>query len=260
MSKLSIRIAGDIHGDIDYYKKITSQVPYSLQVGDFYCYNSGLDHNKHKFIGGNHEKYNLKLRTDLSPKDVTGDSNYTLASDGGPFSFVEKFEHYELGHLDPKVYEFYKLGPQSLGSYGIWNISKEFSDTIFYTRGAWSVDGSYRRAIDPNSWFPREQISEHEGIQALELYEKEKPSVVVTHDCPHIILDDINLPFSKGPITTSTGSLLDIMLQIWRPRLWIFGHHHQRVNLNYKNTNFVGLHKEGIDGNYIDLNKNLEII
>ena len=263
MSKTSnprCRLVGDIHGNTDYYKKIISKSPFSLQVGDFFSYNSGVDSERHKFIGGNHEDYRMKLREDLTSTDVTGDSNYTLACDGGPFGFVERYESYELNHDDPKVYEFNNLGPQSLGSYGIWDINDSFNDSIFYVRGAWSVDGSYRRTTDLNSWFPREQISEYEGRKVLELYEKEKPAVVVTHDCPYIILDDIYLPFSAGPKNTSTGRLFDIMLQIWRPRLWVFGHHHQRLNTNYKNTNFICLNKAPNDGNYIDLNKNLEII
>jgi predicted phosphodiesterase len=75
----------------------------------------------------------------------------------------------------------------------------------------------------------------------LELYEKEKPDVVISHDCP----DSVKLDIMKhdGIIKSRTGLLLQMMYEIHSPDLWVFGHHHKSCKSRIHGTNFVCLNE-----------------
>lgn len=58
----SVRIIGDIHQNENAYLNLVKDCEYSLQIGDMgfnyeWIKKAGLDPNKHKFIGGNHDNY-----------------------------------------------------------------------------------------------------------------------------------------------------------------------------------------------------------
>ena len=111
-----------------------------------------------------------------------------------------------------------------------------FGDLRLLTiRGAFSIDHSIMTTgLD---WWPNEEMSYIEMNEAVGVYAELKPAIVVSHDCPGSIAKlfwgiDSNSITSKG---------LDAMFSIWKPELWIFGHHHKRVRENIDGTFFVGL-------------------
>lgn len=57
------------------------------------------------------------------------------------------------------------------------------------------------------------------------------------YDCPQIVARQM---FGIRD-TSSTRILLGEMLSRWKPKLWIFGHHHISKRLEMNNTNFVCL-------------------
>lgn len=244
------RLIGDVHGEIASYLKIASPCYTSFQVGDLgfnYEGLAALDPARHVFIGGNHDNYDLE-KTDLSIDDpLVMDSRnpYTVVG-FGRYNFAERHPGYmnEVGD-DPVVYKFAKMPPHFLGNFGTWDIpgavSKKLSNRIFYVRGAWSIDGRYRRS-GGWEWWPREQLSEAECAACIELYEAEKPDFVVTHCTPMTVLPMLQLNFSNGtPIPTQTGKLLDILFSIHQPKLWFFGHYHQAFAETVNGTRFVCL-------------------
>ena len=256
---IDLRLIGDIHGKYDHYLNLVKDCQYTLQVGDLgFDYEPifHLDPEKHRFIGGNHDNYTLKYRPDLDLSDVKGDSNLTILGSGyhnfaeihPGYSSFELFKHPEHpGNCG--VYEFVKMPPNSLGNYGIWSI---FDIDIFFVRGAWSIDGKYRR-VD-STWYPREQISSHEATCAIELYEKVKPDIMVTHCVPTSHLKNLILPISNGnSIRTQTGALFDEMLKVHRPKLWYFGHYHQHNIYKEDGTTFICINQCPNEGCYIDV-------
>jgi predicted phosphodiesterase len=57
---MTVSIIGDVHGHIDSYKQVANGCEHSIQIGDMgfnYLGLNELDHNKHKFFGGNHDNY-----------------------------------------------------------------------------------------------------------------------------------------------------------------------------------------------------------
>lgn len=131
--------------------------------------------------------------------------------------------------------------PHSLHSYGTW-------ENIFYVRGAWSIDHKMRTAgID---WWPEEEISIALHKHILGYYKQCKPETVVSHDGPieawgHTTNPDFPIRFGhdteNGIIPTRTTTLFEKMLEIHRPKLWIFGHHHRLIVEQNQGTQFICL-------------------
>ena len=102
--------------------------------------------------------------------------------------------------------------------------------------GAWSIDHNMRTAgVD---WWPDEQLSYVEMKEMIDKYERLKPEVMVTHDCPASIYD-YGFKYNVG--NQLTPAAFQAMLEIHSPKLWIFGHHHKHINLVYGQTRFVCL-------------------
>ena len=102
-------------------------------------------------------------------------------------------------------------------------------------RGAKSIDTWHRtEGID---WFTNEELSYLEGKNILNIYETIKPEIVVSHDCPQSIKQSI---FGYTDLSI-TSTILEECLIIHKPKLWIFGHHHQSINTVINNTNFICL-------------------
>lgn len=263
------RLIGDVHGNLESYLKVAQESPVSFQVGDLgfnYDPLAILDHTKHVFIGGNHDNYDLEL-TDLAIDDpLVFDSRnpYTIVGYGRHNHAEHHAGYMQEVNDDPRVYRFSKMPKHFLGNYGVWDIpgavSKKLRNQIFFVRGAWSIDGRYRRENNW-SWWPREQLSEAECTDALELYEKEKPDFVVTHCTPKSILPKLTLSFSDGkPIPTQTGHLLDLMFKIHKPKYWIFGHYHQEFNEVVDGTHFICLSQFPYRGWTVDFDEELNLL
>jgi hypothetical protein len=100
-----------------------------------------------------------------------------------------------------------------------------------YIRGAYSVDKKYR--IAGVSWWENEQMSWGQGKECVRFIKKEKPDIILSHDCPFCIVPMVAT--NNWKLTSSTtGEILQNVFYEWQPRFWNFGHHHQtkRVELN----------------------------
>lgn len=60
-----LRIIGDVHCKTDKYRTLLDGIPYSFQVGDLSIFGfgflteHGIEEDRHRFIGGNHDNYNF---------------------------------------------------------------------------------------------------------------------------------------------------------------------------------------------------------
>ena len=192
-----LKLIGDVHGKHNSYYKICKEsekigIP-TLQLGDLgfnYDILKLLDPYKHKFIGGNHDNYEL----------------------------VNNYDHY-------------------LGDYGSYTFG---GVTFFFVRGAFSLDYRLRRlGID---LFEQEQLSYLKGCYSLQEYEKVKPEIVISHDCPNVMRDyfcenGYGL-FGNKKIHTFTGTLLQQMFEIHPPKFWYFGHWHTNITKVIDNCQF----------------------
>lgn len=135
-----------------------------------------------------------------------------------------------------EFYPEYHKSPNSLGDYGI-------HEGIFFIRGAASVDKN--RRIEGKGWFPDEELSDKQFYSAVSLFRETKPEIVISHDCPQEVL----CLFTDIEDSSKTRNALDSLFSFHRPKMWIFGHHHQRVNLIHEGCNFICL----------DINQTMEV-
>jgi predicted phosphohydrolase len=109
----------------------------------------------------------------------------------------------------------------------------------FYVGGAWSIDQSLRTiGVD---WWADEQLTYEVMSDIICEYERVKPDIMITHDCPHELGNFIfgrNSPKS-GRNVTNMG--LQTMWDIHRPKLWLFGHWHQSVRKTMLGCEFICL-------------------
>lgn len=121
--------------------------------------------------------------------------------------------------------------PNCLGDYGYHEHSG-----IFYISGGFSCDRDYReKGVD---WWANEELSPAQMLNALKLYEKVKPSIVVAHECPTEVKYFVITNPVKREITSRTEELLQQMIDIHRPDYFIFGHHHTREEINIGGTEY----------------------
>ena len=122
-----------------------------------------------------------------------------------------------------------------LGDYGSRTID---GSRIFYLSGAWSCD-QWQRTEGVN-WWRDEELRVAELQAAVDLYEKLKPEIVLTHDGPDEAVRSLlaGQAAHKELTRTSTGNALNAILEAHRPRKWIFGHWHTRFRRRIGGTEF----------------------
>jgi len=172
-----IKILGDCHGNEKFYLSLVKDCEYSLQLGDMgfdYEFLKVLDHNKHKFVGGNHDDY-----------DKYYDSPHALGDYGvipfipnsffvrGGFSIDVKYrtpgldwwdkEELSLAELDKAVEEYGKIKPKYMFSHECpFSLVPEISDGKTTVRFGWPAILSTRTNLAlekmlqihrPDFWF-----------------------------------------------------------------------------------------------------------
>lgn len=119
--------------------------------------------------------------------------------------------------------------PNNLGDFGEATLG---GVTFFFVRGAYSVDQSLR--TQGRDWWPEEELSYLQCQEALDAYQEIKPEIVITHDCPSEITEEMGSTL----IRTRTGELLQQMFDQHKPQQWFFGHYHKDWKCIVKGTQF----------------------
>lgn len=208
---MRLRIIGDVHQYYDAYFSLTEECDYSIQVGDMgfnYDPLKAIHSEKHKFIGGNHDNYDQYYRC---PHVVESTNQIVHLKD---FGFVS-------------MYGF----------------------DFFFVRGGFSVDWRQRQRNylkgGLKSYWDSEELHIEAMDAALSAYKKQRPKVVITHECPRSISklvgdNSILEMFGYNPktFTTRTSELLEMMFQIHQPEKWYFGHYHKDWTGTVNGTEF----------------------
>ena len=122
-----------------------------------------------------------------------------------------------------------------LGDYGYTSLNRT---NFFYYRGAFSIDRSYR-TIGIDYW-ENEQVNIDQFLKARELYREIKPKIVITHDCPEVMVPTY-IGNTARIYQNITGWALNELFNIHQPDLWIHGHYHVSKTTTFGKTKFICL-------------------
>jgi hypothetical protein len=119
----------------------------------------------------------------------------------------------------------------SLGNYGMYK-------GMFYIRGGFSIDRAIR--TEGLNWWANEELSMLELYDMLEEYNKAKPEIVISHECPAFLQQQLwNITNNSR-----TAQAMDQVIEAWQPRQWIFAHHHKATEVQvarYPRTHWICL-------------------
>ena len=155
--------------------------------------------------------------------------------------------------------------PHFINTYGNF----EFHGLKFFALpGAFSIDKELREKYErigkwPKTWWEEEELTYKQLQEAIDLYEKTKPDIILSHDCPRQISklvgnDNILKDFGFNPdkFTTRTSEALQRMWEAYQPKLHVFGHYHRSWKQTIGNTKFICLKEL----EYLDITQNGELV
>ena len=204
---MKVRIIGDVHGQLKHYAQLTRECNYSVAMGE-------MGFGKH-----------ITQLVDMYCKDeIDGDNHIILPGNHDHYGCIEGLTTF----LTRPGYGIFLDGPLS-------------DVKAFHVRGAASIDKQYR--TPGANWFPNEELSESSLQDAVKLYAAVEPDIVITHTAPQSLVPQLLEPGSTL-FKFRTEHYLQEMLDIFRPKLWIFGHFHQTTVLKLENnlkTQFIGV-------------------
>ena len=194
-------ILGDCHGRFDRLAKISEKYPNRVltQIGDmglgFGSKNENIPSNV-RFFRGNHD----------NPQVCKSHSNY-------------------------------------IKDWGQWTSPE--GESCFVFGGAFSIDRDYRLRREQNgggvSWWYDEEIFDDEIQKAYEEARGMKScDILLTHDCSwdyYPLMIETNCTYNPGmraygkPIQNRTAIAVQNLISILRPKIHVFGHHHNNMIL-----------------------------
>lgn len=203
----TVRFIGDVHGKFRQYKRIIRDSPPSIQVGDM-----GV---------GFYKLYAGTIKADSNPpydRMVEGNHRFIRGS-----------------HDNPSVCEEHRQWIRD-GRQEVIDGAK-----LFFCGGALSVDRGYR--TEGLDWWKDEELSSPELGSLIEEYAEFKPDVVVTHDCPESVANEMMSVrnMTKFNDHSRTRVALDEMFNQHEPQLWVFGHWHRSADFLMDGTRFICL-------------------
>lgn len=151
----------------------------------------------------------------------------TNKENNDPKKFPENFYFVRGNHDSPQACEKY---PNYLGNFGF---NKDLN--IFYISGAASHDKNLR--TENVDWWPDEELTNDQFYECLDLYEKIKPEIVISHEPPVVA----HAAMRKGLEVNSskTSQFLQILWEKHQPLFHYYGHHHQVFSKIIGRTKFT---------------------
>lgn len=139
---------------------------------------------------------------------------------------LEKLNHQKnkvnFGNHDywPRV----AIAPYSLGRFS-------FNRGILTFAGAFSIDKQYRTpGLD---WFPEEQTNFAEFGRFVTDFHYKPVHTVISHEAPQTVVREL-----WGYSSDMTREMLDVILKLYKPSRWFFGHHHQSRSIELSGCKF----------------------
>ena len=120
---------------------------------------------------------------------------------------------------------------------------------IFCVGGALSIDKHLR--TEGQDWWSDEELNYAQFLELIAKYETARPRVVVSHECPEIMVNYVLKTKGKYKydIPSITRQFFDNLLHVHKPDLWIHGHWHMDHHTIFDGVEYIGLDELS----YVDL-------
>lgn len=105
--------------------------------------------------------------------------------------------------------------------------------------GALSID-AYRR-VEGVNWWRDEELSYYELDHLIDIYVREKPMIMTTHEFPDSFANENLISPHKEKYPSVTRQAFETMFSLHKPKFWIGGHWHTHINMNFHGTQFICL-------------------
>lgn len=225
------RFIGDVHAKFNKYVDLLKGCQQSIQVGDF-----GIGFGEsprvgpdHRSIRGNHAKFNRYADLLKGCQQLIQVGDFGLGF-GKPPRVGPDHRFIRGNHDDPNKC---KLHPN-------WIPDLTVKDEVCFIGGGLSIDRQWR--IEGVSWWPDEELSVNQLLDAVDGFLGLTPSVMITHDCPETVANIIGRENGyKLEYPSRTRRAFDSMFHMHQPKLWIFGHWHHSFDQTINGTRFICL-------------------
>lgn len=117
-----------------------------------------------------------------------------------------------------------------LGHYG-----HVYGNDFFFVSGADSKDKDMR--TEGVNWWPDEELTYEQGQSCIDDWAQSKSQVIISHDLPQRIVEAYYLIYDKS----RTRQILDTMIEIRKPKLVVYGHHHRPFHKTHEGVEYIGL-------------------
>ncbi len=200
-----------------------------------------------RFIGDLHGKYDVY-------NTLIVDDTIDCTMQVGDFGFgfcdaipdLKETDHFIRGnHDDPALI---KAHPNWVKDGKIAFATSNRMSCVMHVGGAFSTNRP-QMTLDGFPWWYDEQCSYNELSTSVVNYRRHKVDVMVTHDIPEVIRAQLFGNSMIAAIDSITRQALGAMLDIYPPKIWVFGHFHKTIDTQIGRTRFICL---GIN-DHIDL-------
>lgn len=210
MTKLTV--IGDVHGKWDSYARILKRLnpERSIQIGDF-GWGFQPDHVGNR--PANHPQSKNERRVEAVM--AQGDHKY----------FRGNHDNTDLC---------------AVHQYCLPDVYYEDDTDMMIVAGANSIDKQWR--VEGDTWWADEELTYDQLSDAIDEYDQNRPSLMLTHECPESIVGQL-FPWYRKEYPSRTREALDSMLAIHQPDIWIFGHWHTSIDQVIGGTRFICLNE-----------------
>lgn len=198
-------LIGDVHGKYDRYKAIIKEHPNSVQVGDM-----GVGFRKYE-CGCEDDPYYANPPYDL---------------------MVKQNARFIRGNHD---------NPAVCQRHSQWIADGTIEGNTMFVGGGVSIDWS--RRVPGYSWWEDEELKGKELQKVVDLYLKEKPEAMVTHEAPGWVAQRMGYRLFKLDVHSETRDAFSFMADEHKPKVWVFGHWHTSFDQVIEGTRFVCLNE-----------------
>lgn len=193
-----IRYIGDVHPLYTNYNELVKCEHPTIQVGDF--------------------------GQGFAPQE-TYKENGKIKFRPGPLASMQEKDRFVRGNHD---------NPAICKQHPNWIPDGHIENNMMFIGGAESID--WKDRTENIDYWVDEQLSETELSDLVDVAYANKPTIMVSHDCPSFLLGDV-LYAIKPP--SRTAQALNVIWKIAPPKLWIFGHYHRSIKIKIENTLFI---------------------